>query len=67
MDYNKIMDDYSPELQLIDMLDWLQHKLTGFEEIPEALAPHSNTARIDASSLPLDPTPAVSFPDTQLL
>ena len=65
MDADEILYNYCPELQLIDMLDWLQNT-KGFEVslIPPAL--DSSNAKIAAEFLRTDPTPGVSAQDILL-
>ena len=46
MDPNKILYEYCPELQLIDMLDWLQC-VTGFEASPIPPVLDSSNEKID--------------------
>ena len=46
MDPDKILHEYCPELQLIDMLDWLQDT-KGFSETPIPPVLDSNNGRND--------------------
>jgi hypothetical protein len=46
MDPNKVLYEYCPELQLVDMLDWLQCS-TGFEASPIPPALDSSNEKID--------------------
>jgi len=46
MDPNKILHEYCPELQLLDMLDWLQCTI-GFEANPIPPVLDSNNEKSD--------------------
>lgn len=61
----EILYNYCPELQLIDMLDWLQDNFTDYVEIPDLLGPDSNISKIYASFLQSDPNLEVFSLDTQ--
>ena len=65
MDADEILHNYSPELQLIDMLDWLQCT-TGYEASPIPPVLDSSTSKIAAEFLRTDPTPGVSAQDILL-
>jgi len=64
MDADKILYDYCPELQLIDMLDWLQDT-KAFVEIPSLLEVDSSSGKIDELPLHLDPKRQPFFPGTR--
>ena len=64
---DEILYNYCPELQLIDMLDWINGTAKHSLEIPAILAPDSSISKIASGSHPLGPTPETSAPDTQLL
>ena len=65
MDADEILRNYSPELQLIDMLDWLQNT-KGYEANPIPPALDSSISKIAAEFLRTDPTPGVSAQDILL-
>lgn len=65
MDADEILRNYSPELQLIDMLDWLQNT-KGYEANPIPPVLDSSISKIAAEFLRTDPTPGVSAQDILL-
>jgi len=64
---DEILYNYCPELQLVDMLDWLQDNFTDYVKIPDLLEADSSISKIYASSLQSDPNLEVSSLDTQQL
>ena len=66
MDPNKVLYEYCPELQLVDMLDWLQCA-TGFEASPIPPALDSSNEKIDEQFRQWGPTPEVFVLNIQLL
>ena len=64
---DEILYNYCPELQLVDMLDWLNGAAKHSLEIPELLAADSSNAKTVLSSHLWGPTPDTSAPSTQSL
>lgn len=62
---DEILYNYCPELQLIDMLDWINGTAKHSLEIPAILAPDSSISKTVLGSHLSDPTPEISAPDTQ--
>ena len=67
MQYETLIDNYTPELQLIDALDMLKHYEPKAAEILDQWASESNTERIDGEPLQMGPTHSTFSQDIQLL
>ena len=67
MDYTTLIDNYTPELQLMDALDMLKHFEPKAAEILDQWASESNTERIDGEPLQMGPTQLTFSQDIQLL
>ena len=67
MQYETFIDNYTPELQLMDALDMLKHFEPKAAEILDQWASESNNEKTDASLPQKDPTPRVFSQDIQLL
>jgi len=67
MDYTTLIENYTPELQLMDALDMLKHFEPKAAEILDQWASESNTERIDGEPLQMGPTQLTFSQDIQLL
>ena len=67
MEYKEIIDNYTPEMQLMDALDYIRDRPWLSAEILDRLASDSNNEKIDEESLQKGPTPKVFSQDIQLL
>ena len=67
MDYTTLIENYTPELQLIDSLDMLKHFEPKAAEILDQWASESNNEKTDEESLQKDPTEVTFSQDIQLL
>ena len=67
MQYKTFIENYTPELQLMDALDMLKHFEPEAAEILDQWASESNTGKIDEESLQKDPTEVTFSQDIQLL
>jgi len=66
MDYEEFLRNYSPELQLMDALDALNHFCPDAAETIDRLVSRSNNEKTASESHQTDPDPQTSAPDTQL-
>ena len=67
MRYEDIIENYTPEMQLIDALDYLRDRPWLSAEILDLLASDSNNEKTDASLPQKDPSREVFSQDIQLL
>jgi len=67
MQYKTFIENYTPELQLMDALDMLKHFEPEAAEILDQWASESNTGKTDEESLQKDPTEVTFSQDIQLL
>jgi hypothetical protein len=67
MRYEEIIENYTPEMQLIDALDYLRDRPWLSAEILDRLASDSNNEKTDASLPQKGPNPATFSQDIQLL
>ena len=67
MQYETLIDNYTPELQLIDALDMLKHYEPKAAEILDQWASESNNEKTDEELLQTGPTPLTFSQDIQLL
>ena len=67
MQYETFIENYTPELQLIDALDMLKHYEADAAEILDRWASESNNEKTDASLPQKDPSREVFSQDIQLL
>ena len=67
MQYETLIDNYTPELQLIDALDMLKHYEPKAAEILDQWASESNTERTDEELHQMGPTQTTFSQDIQLL
>ena len=67
MQYETFIENYTPELQLVDALDMLNHYEPEAAEILDQWASESNTGKTDEESLQKDPTEVTFSQDIQLL
>ena len=56
MKYEDLIENYTPELQLIDALDYLKDQPWLASEILDHLVSHSNNGKTDVKSSPKDLT-----------
>ena len=56
MEYKDLIDNYTPELELIDALDYLKDQPWLASEILDHLASRSSNEKTDVKSLPKDQT-----------
>ena len=56
MKYEDLIENYTPELQLIDALDYLRDQPWLASEILDHLVSDSNIEKTDVKSCPKDPT-----------
>ena len=67
MQYETLIDNYTPELQLIDALDMLKHFEPKAAEILDQWASESNNEKTGEEPLQMDPTQPIFSQDIQLL
>ena len=67
MQYETLIENYTPELQLIDALDMLKHYESDAAEILDRWASESNNEKTDELILQKDPNQEVFSQDIQLL
>ena len=67
MQYETFLENYTPELQLIDALDMLKHYEPDAAKILDRWASESNNEKTDASLPQKDPNQEVFSQDIQLL
>ena len=67
MQYETLIDNYTPELQLIDALDMLKHYEPKAAEILDQWASESNNERTGEEPLQMGPTQPIFSQDIQLL
>ena len=67
MQYETFIDNYTPELQLIDALDMLKHFEPKAAEILDQWASESNNERTGEEPLQMGPTQPIFSQDIQLL
>ena len=67
MQYETFIENYTPELQLIDALDMLKHYESDAAEILDRWASESNNEKTDESIPQKDPNQEVFSQDIQLL
>ena len=67
MQYETFLENYTPELQLIDALDMLKHYEPNAAEILDRWASESNNEKSDVELPQKDPNPEVFSQDIQLL
>ena len=67
MQHETFLENYTPELQLIDALDMLKHYESDAAGILDRWASESNNEKTDASLPQKDPNPEVFSQDIQLL
>jgi hypothetical protein len=67
MQYETFLENYTPELQLIDALDMLKHYEPDAAKILDRWASESNNEKSDVELPQKDPTPRVFSQDIQLL
>ena len=67
MQYKTFIENYTPELQLMDALDMLKHFEPEAAEILDQWASESNNEKTDEESLQKDPTEVTFSQDIQLL
>ena len=67
MQYETFIENYTPELQLIDALDMLKHYEADAAEILDRWASESNNEKTDGSLPQKDPNQEVFSQDIQLL
>tara|TARA_R100001082_G_C4281166_1_gene123969 strand:+ start:336 stop:620 length:285 start_codon:yes stop_codon:yes gene_type:complete len=67
MDYDEIMKHYSPEMQLMDALDYLRDRPWDAAEILDRWASHSNNEKISVEPPQKDPNSESFSQDIQLL
>ena len=67
MQYETFIENYTPELQLVDALDMLNHYEPEAAEILDRWASESNNERIDGETHQKDPTGETFSQDIQLL
>ena len=67
MQYETIIKNYSPELQLIDAIDMLKHYEPDAAEILDRWASESSNEKIDVESHQTDPNQLTFSQDIQLL
>ena len=56
MEYKDLIDNYTPELELLDALDYLKDQPWLASEILDHLASRSSSEKNDVKSLPKDQT-----------
>jgi hypothetical protein len=56
MEYKDLIDNYTPELELLDALDYLKDQPWLASEILDHLASRSSSEKTDVKSLPKDQT-----------
>ena len=66
MQYKTLIENYTPELQLIDALDMLKHFEPDAAEILDRWASESNIEKTDEAPLQMDPTSLTFSQDIQL-
>jgi len=67
MQYKTFIENYTPELQLMDALDMLKHFEPEAAEILDQWASESNNGKTDEEPLQKDPTEVTFSQDIQLL
>ena len=67
MEYDELMKNYTPEMQLLDALDYLRDRPWETAEILDQLASESSNEKIDAEPLQKDPNEPIFSQDIQLL
>ena len=67
MDYTTLIENYTPELQLMDALDMLKHFEPKAAEILDQWASESNNERTGEEPLQMGPTQPAFSQDIQLL
>jgi hypothetical protein len=67
MKYETFIENYTPQLQLIDALNMLKHYEPEAAEILDQWASEPNNGKNDARTLQKGPTPITFSQDTQLL
>ena len=67
MDYTTLIENYTPELQLMDALDMLKHFEPKAAEILDQWASESNNERTGEEPLQMGPTQPIFSQDIQLL
>ena len=67
MQYKTFIENYTPELQLMDALDMLKHFEPEAAEILDQWASESNNGKTDEESLQKDPTEVTFSQDIQFL
>jgi len=67
MQYETFIDNYTPELQLIDALDMLKHFEPKAAEILDQWASESNNEKIDVTPPQMGPMQPIFSQDIQLL